>query len=402
MASTYARLAALWFGVQFVWGAILAVSLQVRSTALAPHDGLAAYSVIASLGALVGMVTQLGSGPLADRTFARRGNRRAFYAAGVGVAVPAVLWFYLAPSYPQLVAAFFALQFGMNVLGGPYAAIVPDYVTPQHAGAASSWMGMLQAVGNVCGLLVAGFIENRAVIAMLLVAGLVTSWIVTARATARSVPAAAAREPFAFSRAFRTLLGSRMAINFGFYTLLGFLFFFVAGSLNVPAGAVRTTTALLFLTFTLGNVFGALAGAKPVDRFDKRAVVFAANGVVGVGLLGLMLTTSVGWAFAFAAIAGIAWGTYFIADWALACTVLPRNAMAFAMGVWNIAATLPQIAAPIITAPIVERVNAGAPGVGPRVAIGLAIIEFTVGALWLYRLPAPDSFSPTAQPKAAS
>ena len=243
-----------------------------------------------------------------------------------------VLWFYLAPSYPQLVAAFFLLQFGMNVLSGPYAAIVPDYVAPQHAGAASSWMGMLQALGNVCGLLVAGFIESRAVVALLLAAGLVMSWMVTARATASHVPAATAREPFAVSGAFRTLLASRTAINFGFYTLLGFLFFFVAGSLGVPAGAVRTTTALLFLTFTLGNVLGALAGAKPVDRFDKRAVVFAANGVVGIGMLGLMLTPGVGWAFVFAAIAGIAWGTYFIADWALACTVLPRSAMAFAMG----------------------------------------------------------------------
>jgi MFS family permease len=400
MASTYARLAALWFGVQFVWGAILAVSLQARSTALAPHDGLAAYSLIASLGALVGMVTQLVSGPLADRAFARRGNRRTFYAAGVGIAVPALLWFYLAPNYPQLVAAFFLLQFGMNVLGGPYAAIVPDYVAPQRAGAASSWMGILQAVGNVCGLLVAGFVESRGVVALLLVGGLVASWIVTARATSRAAPAAAGREPFAVSRAFRTLLGSRMAINFGFYTLLGFLFFFVAGSLNVRAGAVRTTTALLFLTFTLGNVLGALAGAKPVDRFDKRAVVFAANGVVGIGLLGLMLTRSVVWAFMFAAIAGIAWGTYFIADWALACTVLPRNAMAFSMGVWNIAATLPQIVAPLVTAPIVERVNASAPGVGPRAAIGLAIIEFTLGALWLYRLPAPDLSGSTGQPAA--
>jgi hypothetical protein len=61
--------------------------------------------------------------------------------------------------------------------------------------------------------------------------------------------------------------------------------------------------------------------------------------------------------------------------------------MASAMSVWNIAATLPQIFAPALTAPIVERVNAVLPGAGPRVAVGLAIIEFTVGAAWLYRLP---------------
>jgi MFS family permease len=215
---------------------------------------------------------------------------------------------------------------------------------------------------------------------------LALSWAITSRETLRARTSATPRERFRSD--FRTLLGSRMAINFGFYTLLGFLFFFVAQSLKVPAAGVRKTTALLFLIFTLANVLGAIFGAQPVDRFDKRAVVFGANAVVAVGLLGLMLTPNVLWAFFFGGLAGVAWGIYFIADWALACTVLPRSAMASAMAIWNIAATLPQIVAPLITTPIVERINAVAPGVGPRVAIGLAIIEFTVGAVWLYRLPA--------------
>jgi MFS family permease len=162
-----------------------------------------------------------------------------------------------------------------------------------------------------------------------------------------------------------------MAINLGFYTLLGFLFFFVQQSLHTPAAAVRTRTALLFLTFTLANVAGALLAAKPADRYDKRAVVLGANGIVAIGLLLLALAPNAGLAFLAAGIAGIAWGGYFIADWALACAILPRTAMASSMGVWNIAATLPQIIAPAITAPIVA----------------LAIVEFTIGAVWLYRLP---------------
>jgi hypothetical protein len=48
---------------------------------------------------------------------------------------------------------------------------------------------------------------------------------------------------------------------------------------------------------------------------------------------------------------------------------------------------LPQILAPALTTPLVERMNALQPGAGPRVAVGLAIVEFTAGALWLYRLP---------------
>jgi MFS family permease len=383
----YARFAALWFGLQFVWGAVLAVSLQARSSALAPHDALRAYALIAALGAFVGMVVQLAIGPFADRFFDRHGNRRALYAAGVALAVPALLWFYLAPSYVQFVGAFFALQVGMNVVTGPYAAIVPDYVPADRAGAASSWMGMLQSFGNAGGLLVAGFIENRFVVACTLAVALSASWLITARATARFRVERAPRQRLSIGRNFRTIVVSRTAINFGFYTLLGFLFFFVAQSLSTPPAEVRTRTALLFLTFTLANVGGAVFAAKPADRYDKRAVVMTANIVVGAGLLLLALTPNAGLAFAAAALAGVGWGAYFIADWALACTVLPRTAMASAMSVWNIAATLPQILAPALTTPIVERASAVLPGAGPRVAVGLAIVEFTAGALWLYRLP---------------
>jgi MFS family permease len=384
---TFARLAALWFGLQFVWGAVLAVSLQARSSALAPVDSLRAYALIAASGALVGMLAQLASGPLADRSFGRSGHRRAYYAVGVSIAVPALAWFYLAPAYAQLVAAFFLLQIGMNVVGGPYAAIVPDYVPFGRSGAASAWMGILQAVGNAGGLLVAGFIADAGIVAGLLAAALVAAWLITARTTQRLEPDCTARQPFRIGSDFRTLLASRMAINFGFYTLLGFLFFFVAQSLRTPTDEVRTRTALLFLTFTLANVAGAALGAKPADRYDKRAVVLSANGVVAVGLLLLAGAPNVALAFGAAAVAGAAWGTYFIADWALACSVLPRSAMAVSMSIWNIAATVPQIIAPALTAPIVERVNAALPGAGPRVAILLAIGEFTVGAVWLYRLP---------------
>jgi MFS family permease len=141
------------------------------------------------------------------------------------------------------------------------------------------------------------------------------------------------------------------------------------------------------LTFTLANVGGAVVAAKPTDRHDKRAVVMGANTAVGAGLLLLALTPNAGLAFAAAALAGAGWGAYFTADWAIAVTVLPRTAMASAMSVWNIAATLPQILAPALTTPIVERANVVAFGLGPRVAVGLAIVEFTAGALWLYRLP---------------
>jgi MFS family permease len=382
-----ARLAALWFGLQFVWGAILAVSLQARSVALVPGNGLHAYAQLAAIGAIVGTCVQLAAGPLADRAFARTGHRRGFYAAGVVVVVPALAWFYLAPSYPSLLAAFLLLQVGMNIAIGPYQAIVPDYVAAKHTGAASSWMGIFQPLGNACGLLVAGFLNNLALVAAIIALTLVVSLLITERRVRGLVPEPGAHaEPLRLTRDFRTLIASRTAINFGFYTLLGFLFFFVGQSLGVRADDVRLQTALLFLTFTIANVVGAVLAARPADRYDKRAVVAVANVGIVIGLAVLAFAPTLALAFVASAIAGIAWGAYFIADWALACTLLPRGGMAAAMGIWNIAAAIPQIVAPVFTEPIIARANAYTFGLGPRVAVLLAIVEFTIGTIWLYRL----------------
>jgi MFS family permease len=274
----------------------------------------------------------------------------------------------------------------MNVAIGPYQAIVPDYLPPERAGAASAWLGMFQPLGNSGGLLVAGFVHDDRIVAVLIALALAASWAVTASAvrTRRAIPPEPV--PFRIDAAFRTLLISRTAINFGFYTLLGFLFFFVAQSLGIGGEGTRTTTALLFLTFTLANVAGAALAARPADRYDRRYVVLAANGLIVVALVALACAHGLAIAFVAAALAGIAWGAYFIADWALACTLLPRSGMASAMGIWNLAAAIPTILAPLFTAPLVERASRASPGLGPRLAVALAAAEFTIGALWLLRL----------------
>jgi len=382
-----ARLAALWFGLQFVWGAVLAVSLQARVSALDPARAVSTYAAIAAIGAIVGTLVQLATGPLADRRFARTGSRAVFYAVGVAIAIPGVIVLYLAPGFAGIIGGFALLQIGMNIAIGPYQAIVPDYLPPERAGAASAWLGIFQPLGNSGGLLVAGFIHDERIVAAVIALALAGSWAITAGAVRSQRAIAPETARFTIDSAFRTLLISRTAINFGFYTLLGFLFFFVAQSLGIGGDATRTFTALLFLTFTLANVAGAALAARPADRYDKRFVVLAANGLIVVALVALAGAHALPLAFAAAALAGIAWGAYFIADWALACTLLPRSGMASAMGIWNVAAAIPQILAPVFTAPLVERASLAAPGLGPRLAVVMAAVEFTIGAVWLLRLP---------------
>ncbi len=384
MTASPARLGALWFAIQLVWGAILAVSLQARSIALASDDGVRAYTLIAALGGAVAAVVQLATGFLADRAVARDGSRRAFYLVGVLATVPALVWFYLAPTYPQLMLAFFAIQIALNVATGPYQAAIPDYVAPDRAGAASGWMSAYQFLGNACGLVVAGFVADARIVAALLGGALLATFGITfahvRRLTMRTVRFATLR----VTRNVVELLVSRGLVNVGFYTLLGFLLFFVRDSLRIAD--VRTSTAALFLTFTIVGVIGATLSARPIDRGDPRVVAGAAIALIVVALVVLASATALPTAYAAAAFAGIAWGAFATADWALACRLLPAEAMAAAMGVWNLGTTIPQIVAPLVAGAVVARIDVYDRALGPRVALVIALVEMAAGGAWLARV----------------
>jgi MFS family permease len=245
-------------------------------------------------------------------------------------------------------------------------------------------MSTFSFAGSVVGLVIAatlgGALAAAALIACLVVAGAVTVAHLRALPRVETRPA-----PLRFTPAIVTLLLSRGAINVGFYTLFGFLFFFVRESLRVADA--RTTTGLLFIAFTVAGVAGAALAARPSDRYDKRRVIAVAAGAIALAVGAFAAAPDLPVAFGAAIASGVAWGAFFTADWAIAYALLPRGAMAAAMGVWNLAAAFPQIVAPALTAPLVATVDARHGGAGPRVALVLVIVEFALGAALLQRIP---------------
>lgn len=377
------RLGAFWFGIQAVWVVMLGVVLQERVTTLGSQAVLS-YSVLAATGAAIGAAVQVVAGILSDRQLAAAGNRRAFYLAGTVLAIPAIVVLPAVTSLGQLWGAMVLLQLGMNLAIGPYQAIVSDYLPPERVGRASGWMSIYQFAGNVIGIVLTTQLRGL-VLGGALAACLAGGWLPTdLYVRTRPRVAAGAAVPLRLDANIRTLLASRAFINFGFYTLFGFLFFFVRESLGVPDA--RTTTGILFLAFTIAGVFGAAVAGRSADRIDKRVVVTIAciAIAISVGAFAAALTVTVAVVCAIAS--GFAWGAFFTADWAIAYAVLPRDAMAKAMGVWNLSLAIPAIAAPALTGPLVAALDAHRAGLGPRVALIGVIVEFAIGTAWLWRL----------------
>jgi len=380
-APNAALLGVFWFGIQAVWTALLGVVLQERATVLA-REPVALFSTLVAAGACLASVVQIAAGVLSDRLRARTGDRRAFYAGGVALAIPAVAVLPFAGSLGVLWAATALLQLGMNLAGGPYQGIVGDYVAPERIGRASSWMSVYQFLGSLTGAILTALLRGPALGAALAFA-LAASWLVTDRAAAAGRGTGADRAPLRIDANVRTVLVSRALINVGFYTLFYYLFFFVHDALRVADA--HAVTAYLFLTFTAAGVFGAALAGRASDRYDKRAVVTVACAAIAIAVGTFAVAPNAGVAFVCAAGSGFAWGAFFTADWAIAYAVLPRGALASAMGVWNLAATLPQIAAPALTGLVIARI-APHGGLGPRLALALVVVEFVLGTAWLWRL----------------
>ncbi len=381
-----ARLGIFWFGIQLVWGALLGISLQARTIDLGAKNALASYGLIATAGAIVAAITQIAIGPLADARRARGSNRIEFYIGGAAIAAIAIIWFYDAASFSALLSAFLLLQLALNVATGPYQAVIPDYVSENRSGAASAWMAALQAIGNATGAVIAAFVLNLRAAGGLIAAALLTSCAITV-SHVRSLPVRVIeRRPLRIDRPFADLLISRALIYTGFYTLLGYLYFYVATLSGTHLG-VKSLSGLLLLLFTLVSALGAALGGRPADRGDKRWIVLLAVALLVLSLAVLAATRGEQSVFGATAVAGFGWGFFLTADWALGCSILPKSLLATTMGIWNLALIAPQIVAPALTTFILTRMNLLGAQSAPRVAFVLGACEIVVGGVWILRIP---------------
>ena len=156
-------------------------------------------------------------------------------------------------------------------------------------------MAALQSVGNAVGALAASFIGGARLLAGFLSALLVATCAVTSiHVRGLSLQDAAeevAPAPLRVTRPFVDLFISRALVYAGFYTLLGYLLFYVQGVLGIAALAdAKRHTGILIITFTVVGALGAALAARPSDRLDKRLVATVGAGAF-IAALGIFIAT---------------------------------------------------------------------------------------------------------------
>jgi len=381
------RLSAFWFGIQAVWGAVLGVILQARLVALLGAAAPPSYALLAASGAAVAILAQILAGMRADRDQAVQRSRAPLYLIGIGLACIALPLLLLLQSVIGLLLAYGLLQIGMNLAIAPYQAAIPEYLAGAQRRAGSAWLAGMQSLGNAAGATMAALLSGP-VVAVLLPLLLAASFAPGSGLLTRPPSSPRTTRAFRLERAHLDLFGSRALIFLAFYTLLGYLYFWVLGASLEGLGAPRRIAGGAIVLFTIAGAIGATIAGRFAARGDARVLAAIGAGLFA-GALALLFVEKGGATLLLASlIGGIGWGLFLSADWSIGVNAVPEQARATALGVWNLAVVLPQFFAPLLVGALGRALGLSGDRSLSHLAFGIACLELFVGILWLARLPA--------------
>ncbi len=353
----------LGFGALFALLGAMSLNTQGRIGSAEPLHKEAYVALVAIASALCATVIGPISGVFADREHKRSGSRgRWLVGTALATFFAALL---LAPTrgIAGVLAGTCVAVSAASAFQAGLAALLPEKI-PVHARArASSAIGVASGGGWAVGTGLAANHYARGLVAGGLVLVLVAA-LLARSGHARSgqivgVPRRelTSRSPLRRHGDFWWVFAGRMLMTSSYNLITVFLLFVMQNYAHLPQDvSAGSGAAALFGVSAAFAILSASVAGVLVDRTRLFRVPVVVSGCVGAAGL-LIPFASPSWeAFLlFAAVQGLAIGTYYSADTALALLVLPDpTAAARDMAILNIAATAPLVLAPVLAAAIVD------------------------------------------------
>ncbi len=389
-----------WFGLNFHWGALLGIVIPAEVLRFVPDaEKGRALSMVFAGGAAIAMVVMPIAGALSDHSRFAMGRRRPFMLAGGILNVVALLLMGASSTFTALIITYWLVQFSNNVGGSAYSGLIPDLVPADQRGEASGWMGLMHMLGTITGAVAAGQLVERGyrgqvyilIAAIVLVTLAFTVWRV------RETPGERAGR-FDFRRFLRGfwvdpkaypdfawLFASRLFVLMGFYMVFDFAQFFLKDFMGIER--FKEATGILTAVVIVGATPSALAAGRLSDRAGRRGIVSAAGGLMALAMLLFLVAPSYSLLLALSVVFGLGFGAFTSVDWALAIDALPsKDAAAKNLGIWGIAATLPQVLAPAVGGPLLDMFNRRQPNFGYIVLMIVGALYLLLGSVLVWRI----------------
>ncbi|MGH2505910.1 MAG: MFS transporter [Ktedonobacteraceae bacterium] len=346
--------------------------LPIQTSQLAPHDTNTAFTLVASIGALAGLLASPLVGALSDRTSLRSGRRRPWLVGGIASAVLGMSIMAFASSIPVLLLGEIFAQIGVDTVLAITTAVIPDQIPLSQRPFISACVGMAPNVGGVIGLLLVARLTDTRIIAQgyLLVAAVSLCCVLAFLLILREPPVAPEELPPPFhlgsflvsfvqplrAKDFRLTFASRCCAYLSFTILGAYTLFYLRGVLHeaLPLAAMHVANFQLLSTAVL-IVFAFVAG-----WFSKRTgqiKLFVISGACGMALGLVVIVAIPTWTalLVAAVLFGAGFGLFLGVDIALAIRVLPsEQARAKDLGLMYNAIYLPLILSPLIGAGVLN------------------------------------------------
>lgn len=368
------------------------VSMAIKvTTVVGPENATSAQGLILGIGAFAALVANPVFGRLSDRTTSRFGRRRPWMVGGSLALAACLLLVSLADDVPTLVVGWFLAQLAANACFAAYLATIADRVPPSQTARVSALAGVMQNVGILASIWVAGLFTDAMVPLFVVPAVIGVLGMLAFSLVLEDTPLTHRPGPMNL-RAWVTTFWidprrhpdfawawwSRFLLTLGSFLFSTFRFFWMKDNLGLSDKEATDTifTGVLIYTVVL-VVVGQLAGIVS-DRLARRKLfVFASTALFAVGLGLLTQVTTVGGFYLVEVLLGAAFGIYMGVDLALVIEVLPDpEDSAKDLGVFNIANAGPQSVAPFLGALLI----AGPAQAYDRLYLVAALLVF-VGAL---------------------
>lgn len=345
-----------------------AILLPARFESLWPGKGEQVLASMNAIGIFFALVANVVVGAVSDGTRSRFGRRTPFILAGGPVAAVGFWMTSISTSVVGTVFWWSILQIGLNVMLAPAAAILSDRIPRSRRATISAFYGSGQIVGASLGSIFGSAFIDRPVdgfaigTLLWLVSGIVTVIVLPKEKPSMDADHFDAlnllrrfRPPVKGAGDFWLALCGRALLIFGYNMIVGFQLLICMKYINLSKNAAAHTVSLMAtITMVISLVVSLLSGFLSDTLGVRKIPIFVASVLIAIGIsFPWLFRTS--WAMlAFAAIAGLGYGIYMAVDQALNVDVLPNPSEAGKdLGILNLANTLGQIVAPLVTAPIV-------------------------------------------------
>ncbi|WP_330181522.1 MFS transporter [Nocardia sp. NBC_01503] len=332
-----------------------------------------AASKVANLGLVAGIAAMFATlfNPVAGALSDRSGRRNPWILGGGLAAVGAMALLGNVHTVLLVAIAWCIGQAVMNIYQAALTSVVPDRVPLARRGIASAAVGLGIPAGTVIGVVLASVLADHLGIGYLALGVLVAVAAVIFTAGAREHPMppkqamplrdqAAAFLSVLREHDFRWAFIGRALLVLGYFSVVGYQLYILQDHIRLPDGLkAETAVAILTPISAVGMTISTIAGGILSDRMDRRKpFVAVSSALAAVALLIPVFSPSWPGMLAFAAINGLAFGSFMAVDTALVTMVLPKaEDAARDMGVLNIANAGPQILGPFVASAVVSLVG---------------------------------------------